>query len=79
MQEFNLARDLAVYLRGEMDKYLGRELPIEFKKEFLDYCEDMKYKKMIFKGTDFSATFHAVMRENRLKQLRDILNTKENP
>lgn len=74
MQEFKLARDLAIYLRDEMDKYLGRELPPEFRKEFLDYCEDMKYKKMIFKGTDFSATFRTVMRDNRIKQLREILD-----
>lgn len=74
MREFKLARELAIYLRDEMDKYLGRELSPEFKKEFLDYCEDMKYKKMIFRGSDFSATFYTVMRENRINQLREILD-----
>lgn len=74
MQEFQLARELAVYLRNEMDKYLGRELPLEFEQEFLSYCNDVKYKRMIFRGADFSATFFTVLRENRIKQLRKILD-----
>lgn len=73
MHEFRTVRELAIYVREKMDTYVGRELPLEFKKEFLALCYDANYRKKIFKATDFSAGFKTVLRDGRLELLKKIL------
>ena len=73
MFQFKTARELAVYIRDEMDKFRGRELSKEFKAEFIAFCYDGKSRKQIFRGEDFSATFITVLREDRLQLLRKVL------
>lgn len=73
-EEFdNKIRKLCVYLRNEMDKFAGVKLPDDFKKEFIDYCEDPFWRKKIFQGTEFSKTFRNVLRPDREEQLRQVL------
>lgn len=73
MPEFKTVRSLALYIRNEMDQYLGRELPKKFKDEFTSFCKDMNYRKKIFSGNDFAPGFKAVLREKRLELLRKVL------
>lgn len=73
MQEFKTTRGLGEYIRDKMDLYLGKELPKEFKIEFMELCNDKQTKKKIFSGSDFSKTFKIVLREGRLELLKEIL------
>lgn len=73
MKKFKTVNELALYFRDKMDIYLGRELPSELKAEILEYCNDAKYKKKIFKGNGFAPGFSAVMRESRLELFRKVL------
>lgn len=67
------ARDIAVYIRDKMDSYAGKELPDDFRQEFIDLCNDDKIKKKIFKGKEFRSTFKTVLRDDRVMILREIL------
>lgn len=67
-------RDIAVYIRDKMDSYAGKELSDTFRQEFINLCNDDTIKKKIFKGKDFRSTFKTVLRDDRLKILRKILD-----
>ncbi len=73
MSEFNNVRELSVFLRDEMDKYAGQELPDEFKTLIKILSSNAKYRKMIFKGETFSSSFITIMRPYRIQLIEKIL------
>lgn len=77
VKDFAKAYDLAVYIRDSMDSYAGQELPLDFRKGFMEYCNHPQYRKKIFIGTDFKPGFAAVLRERRLELLRKILQEEK--
>ena len=72
--EFGSARDFAIWLREEIDKYAGKQLSDEFVQQVKQLIDIPKYQKMMYKGVEFSSTFRIVLRDYRLEILKAAIS-----
>jgi hypothetical protein len=67
------ARELAAYVRDQIDQYNGQTLPSEFCSLIQEIIGNPVYCKMMYKGLEFSATFKIVLRDYRLQRIEEIV------
>ena len=72
-KEFKQTKDIAKYLKDLIDKYAGKKIPEKEQEEIR--CLTEKYRTKIFRGEDFCPTMIAIMREFRLKRIREVLQS----
>ena len=74
-REFDSARALAIWFRDQIDNYAGQQLSDEFVQEIKQLVNSPKYRKMIYKGVEFSSTFRVVLRDYRLEILKTAISS----
>lgn len=75
--DFKNVRELAVFVRDEMDKYAGQQLPDSFVVMFNELCSNIKFKKMMFKGSTYSSSFITILRPYRIEMLANLMSERQ--